>query len=40
MVSAMNKNIYAAELYIERANDLKSNPPPADWDGVFTIKTK
>jgi len=40
MVSAMNKNIYAAELYIERVNDLKSNPPPADWDGVFTMKTK
>ncbi|MBW1805873.1 MAG: adenylate/guanylate cyclase domain-containing protein [Deltaproteobacteria bacterium] len=40
MVSAMNKDIYAAELYIERANDLRSNPPPTDWDGVCTMKTK
>jgi len=40
IVTAMEKDIHAAELYIERSSDLKSNPPPPDWDGVFTMKTK
>ncbi len=29
-----------AELYIERCEDYKSNPPPTDWDGVYVMKTK
>jgi len=40
IVTAMGKNIHAAELYIKRSSNLKSNPPPPDWDGVFTMKTK
>ncbi|MFC1867443.1 CHASE2 domain-containing protein [Thermodesulfobacteriota bacterium] len=39
-VTAMNHSIYASSLYIERATELKNNPPPSDWDGVFTMKTK
>ena len=40
MITAMDKGIYAAKLYIERSLDLKSNPPPSDWDGVFTMTKK
>jgi len=39
-VTAMVKDLYAAELYIQRCLDLKSNPPPPGWDGVFTMTTK
>jgi len=39
-VTAMTKNIPAAELYIQRSLDLKANPPGPEWDGVFTMKTK
>jgi adenylate cyclase len=39
-VTAMDKKIHAAQLYIDRSQDLKSNPPPQDWDGVFTMTTK
>ena len=39
-ITAMDPKFYAAEVYIERCLDLKKNPPPADWDGVYTIKTK
>lgn len=39
-VTAMEKNIPAANLYIERCFDLKTNPPGPEWDGVFTMKTK
>jgi adenylate cyclase len=28
------------ELYEERINDLRADPPPADWDGVFAALTK
>ena len=27
-------------LYIDRITEAKNNPPKADWDGVFDIKTK
>lgn len=27
-------------LYLERVAELKENPPPDDWDGVFVMKTK
>jgi adenylate cyclase len=40
IVTAMNRHNYAAKLYIARSNNLKSNPPGQDWDGVFTMKTK
>jgi adenylate cyclase len=28
------------ELYIERCEAFKKTPPPADWDGVYHMKTK
>lgn len=27
-------------LYLDRAKGYKLNPPPEDWDGVFTMTTK
>jgi adenylate cyclase len=39
-VSTMDKGLYAARLYMERITGLKSNPPPPDWDGAFTMKEK
>ncbi|MCB1326559.1 MAG: tetratricopeptide repeat protein [Spirochaetales bacterium] len=27
-------------LYLERAQEYLKNPPGADWDGVFVMKTK
>jgi len=39
-VSAMDKGLYAARLYMERIASLKSTPPPADWDGVCIMKEK
>jgi len=27
-------------LYLDRARNYKQNPPPEDWDGVFTMTTK
>ena len=29
-----------SELYIRRCEDLKENPPPLPWDGVFTMTKK
>lgn len=31
---------YACELYITRCNEYKNNPPPADWDGIFHMRSK
>ena len=28
------------KLYISRCIELGKNPPPPDWDGVFTMTTK
>ena len=28
------------KLYISRCIELGQNPPPPDWDGVFTMTTK
>lgn len=36
----MDKELYAARLYLERIARLKSNPPPPDWDGTYTMKEK
>ena len=33
-----HKKIYS--LYIDRINEYKQNPPPADWDGVYTHHSK
>lgn len=29
-----------SKLYLERCEHLISNPPAADWDGVFVMTTK
>jgi len=29
-----------SKLYMERCEHFIDNPPPADWDGVFTMTTK
>ncbi len=29
-----------SELYLQRANEYKQNPPGPNWDGVFTMTTK
>ncbi len=29
-----------SEVYLERSKNFKLNPPPADWDGVYTMTTK
>ncbi len=29
-----------SKLYLERSQNYQINPPPADWDGVFTMTTK
>lgn len=29
-----------SKLYAERCEMLIENPPPADWDGVFTMTSK
>jgi len=29
-----------AKTMLERCNEYKENPPPKDWDGAFTMKTK
>ncbi|ULQ59854.1 hypothetical protein K7I13_00405 [Brucepastera parasyntrophica] len=29
-----------AKLYFDRCDYYIQNPPPADWDGVFTMTTK
>jgi adenylate cyclase len=29
-----------SKVYIERCMEFKDNPPPEDWDGIFTMRTK
>ena len=29
-----------AKVYLDRCEHYIENPPPADWDGVFVMKTK
>jgi len=39
-ITAIDPNMFAAQVYIERCRDLKKNPPPPDWDGVYVMTTK
>lgn len=39
-VTAMDHSIQAAQVYIQRSLDLKANPPPPNWDGVYVMRTK
>lgn len=29
-----------SKIYVERCDAFIKDPPPADWDGVFVMKTK
>jgi len=39
-ITALDPDLYAAQVYVERCNNFKKNPPPSDWDGVYTMTTK
>lgn len=39
-VAAVDPDLYAAQLYIERCTNFKKSPPPPDWDGVYVMTTK
>jgi len=39
-IQAVEPNLYAAQVYIERCLDLKKNPLPPEWDGVYVMTTK
>jgi len=39
-IRATEPNLYAVQVYIERCLDLKKNPPPPEWDGVYVMTTK
>lgn len=36
----LNPDDTASVMYIKRCEEFKKNPPPADWDGVYDMKTK
>ena len=37
---AIDKTDGPSQLYLERAEEFLATPPPADWDGVYEMKTK
>lgn len=37
---AIDPNDAPSQLYVERCQDYVKDPPPADWDGVFTMTSK
>ncbi len=39
-VKKINENDLAAQLYIDRCNHMKKNPPRGEWDGVWVMTTK
>ena len=39
-VLSKDKTFKAAQMYIQRATDLKVDSPPQDWDGVFNMTRK
>jgi adenylate cyclase len=36
----LDPKFYVAQIYTERANLYQITPPPAEWNGVFVMKTK
>lgn len=38
--SLKGKKTNPSEIYIKRCEDFKLNPPPQDWDGVYTLTSK
>ena len=39
-IVALNPNDKPSQIYIERAEHLKANPPPDDWAGVWVMESK
>ena len=39
-VLALRPNDYPSKMYVERCKNLKENPPPEPWDGVFVMTKK
>ena len=37
---AIDKTDGPSQLYLERAREFQTTPPPADWDGVYDMRTK
>src|SRR5262249_19279346 len=37
---SLNPADYVSQLYIERCEQLQASPPPAEWNGVWVMKTK
>ncbi len=37
---SVHPHTYLYELYLERIAEFRKDPPPADWDGVFTHESK
>ena len=37
---SIDKTDGPSQLYLERAEEFRKNPPPIDWDGVYEMKTK
>ena len=37
---AIRADDFVSNLYIERCQTLKEQPPPQPWDGVFTMTRK
>jgi adenylate cyclase len=37
---SIDKTDGPSQLYLERAEEFLKDPPPADWDGVYEMKTK
>ena len=40
LVRDLHKDMYVAQIYIERCLDLKVSQPPPDWDCCYTMTTK
>jgi adenylate cyclase len=37
---SIDTNDGPSSVYLERCNEFLKNPPPDDWDGIFTMRTK
>jgi adenylate cyclase len=37
---SVHPHTYLYELYLERIAEFRKDPPPAEWDGVFTHEAK
>jgi adenylate cyclase len=40
LARSFDANDAPSQLYIERCEDYLREPPPPDWDGVFTMTSK